>query len=50
MEEPESKAVICWRYVIPNVQYDGWAIVHVDSSGFLGIVSDFGNYAYRWVN
>src|SRR5688572_22693299 len=28
--------------------YSGWAIIHIDSAGFLGVVSDYGNYAYHW--
>jgi hypothetical protein len=28
--------------------HEGWAIIHIDSNGFLGVVSDFGNYAYHW--
>lgn len=33
------------RYDVP-----GWAVVHVDSKGFFGVVSDYGNYAYHWIN
>lgn len=41
--------VQCWRYALPNTDhYEGWAVVHVDSEGFLGIASDYGNYAYQW--
>lgn len=46
----KPKPVTCWRYAIPNVHHQGWAIVHIDSSGFLGVVSDFGNYAHQWVS
>lgn len=28
--------------------HEGWAIFHIDSKGFLGIFSDYGNYAYHW--
>lgn len=28
--------------------HEGWAIIHIDSKGFLGVFSDFGNYAYHW--
>lgn len=28
--------------------HGGWAILHIDSKGFLGVVSDYGNYAYHW--
>lgn len=37
-----------WRYVLRNIQYEGWAIVVMDSSGYFSAVSDFGNYAYKW--
>lgn len=37
-----------WRYAIPNVKSEGWAVVHMDSRGFFGVCSDFGNYAYHW--
>ncbi len=49
-ETAATKPVTCWRYALPNVHYQGWAIVHIDSSGFLGIASDFGNYAHQWVS
>lgn len=50
MQESEStkKPVTCWRYALPSVQHQGWAVVHVDSRGFFGVVSDFGNYAFNW--
>lgn len=41
--------VTCWRYVLPNVSHEGWAIVHLDAAGFFGVVSDFGNYAHQWI-
>lgn len=36
------------RYSVPSHNHDGWAIIHIDSAGFLGVVSDYGNYAYHW--
>lgn len=30
----------------PN--HEGWAVIVIDSRGFLGIVSDYGNFAYHW--
>lgn len=40
------------RYEIPSDRetHDGWAIVHIDSKGFLGVVGAHGNYAYHWSN
>lgn len=44
-----NNAVTCWRYALPNTgHYEGWAVVHVDSEGFLGIASDYGDYVYQW--
>jgi hypothetical protein len=41
--------VISERYVLkPDSNGDGWAIIHIDSNGFFGAASDFGNYAYVW--
>lgn len=37
-----------WRYSLPSVQGEGWAVVFLDSTGTLAIVSDYGNAAYRW--
>lgn len=28
--------------------FAGWAVIHIDSRGFLGIVSENGNYAFHW--
>jgi hypothetical protein len=38
------------RYNIRNEPgtIEGWAVIVVDSKGFLGIVSDFGSYAFHW--
>jgi hypothetical protein len=37
-----------WRYSVPNVNHSGWAICFIDQAGCLAILSDYGNYAYRW--
>lgn len=37
-----------WRYKLPNIRYEGWAVIYLDSSGFFGTVSDWGNFAYWW--
>lgn len=39
-----------WRYVLRNVKHEGWAIVLMDSSGYFSVVSDFGNYAFKWTH
>lgn len=37
------------RYEISSDRrHEGWAIIHIDSNGFLGVVSDYGNWAYHW--
>jgi len=38
------------RYDIPSVKHEGWAVIVVDSKGFLGIVSDHGNWSYHWTS
>jgi hypothetical protein len=43
-----SDDVKVWRYVLPNVRHEGWAIVLMDSTGYFSAVSDFGNYAFQW--
>lgn len=45
MNEP-----ICWRYALPNVNYSGWAVAHLDSRGFFSVVGDYGEYGYLWRN
>lgn len=36
------------RYNIRGTHHEGWAVIHIDSKGFLGIVSDYGNFSYHW--
>src|SRR4051812_17884112 len=38
------------RYDVTSVKHEGWAVVVVDSKGFLGVFSDYGNYAYHWTH
>ncbi len=45
MNEP-----ICWRYSLPNVNYSGWAVAHLDSRGFFSVVGNYGEYGYLWRN
>jgi len=38
-----------WRYVLHGRGLgDGWAIVLMDATGFFSVVSDYGNYGFRW--
>ena len=44
-----------WRYYLPptggpcsDPGYDSWSVVFVDPGGIVAVVSDFGNWAYRW--
>jgi hypothetical protein len=38
-----------WRYVVPSDEHrEGWGIILMDSTGFFGAVSDYGNYSYFW--
>lgn len=36
------------RYDVRQNGLEGWAVIHIDSRGFLGVVSDHGNYAFHW--
>lgn len=41
--------VLVHRYAVRNGRIgEGWAIAFVDSVGCLAVLSDYGNYAYRW--
>lgn len=37
-----------WRYNLPNVNKQGWAIVVMCEDGYFSSVSDYGDYAYKW--
>ncbi len=39
-----------WRYEGPNEDkcYGGWFIAFIDSAGCLAVLSDYGDYSYRW--
>lgn len=37
-----------WRYSIPSERGNGWAIAFVDSIGCFSVLSDYGDYGYRW--
>lgn len=43
----DPKAAL-WRYDLPNIKLEGWAIVIMSSDGYFSAVSDFGNYCYKW--
>lgn len=40
--------VTTWRYHLPNVNGEGWAIAFLDSIGCFSCLSDYGDYGYRW--
>ena len=37
-----------WRYSLPNIQGEGWAIIFIDSIGCFTALSDWGDVGYRW--
>lgn len=39
-----------WRYYLPNIRErrEGWAIFFLDEIGSFTVLSDYGNYGYRW--
>lgn len=37
-----------WRYSLPNIRGEGWCLAILDSTEFLAICSDWGNYAFNW--
>ena len=41
-------AVTVWRYQLPSNRGEGWAIAFLDSIGVFTVVSDWGDYGYRW--
>lgn len=43
-------SVTTWRYVLPSLPdgKDSWSIVFVDSTGCVAVLSDYGDWCYRW--
>lgn len=41
-----------WRYYLPNhgSWLEGWALFLIDSTGYFSVISDYGNFAYRWTS
>lgn len=37
-----------WRYHLPNVNSEGWCVAFLDGIGCFSVLSDYGNYGYRW--
>lgn len=37
-----------WRFSEPNRNGEGWWIAFIDEAGCFSVLSDFGDYAYRW--
>jgi hypothetical protein len=40
--------VTVWRYHLPSVNGEGWAIAFLDSIGCFSVLSDYGDYGHRW--
>ena len=47
----EDNVTTTWRYALPSLPAgtDSWSIVFVDSTGAVAVLSDYGNWCYRWV-
>lgn len=43
-----GQPVTVWRYYVPSHRHQGWGIFLLTSDGMLAVVSDYGNYAFRW--
>lgn len=43
-----DKPPVTLRYTLPNIKWEGWAIVLLTSDGVFTAVSDWGNYAFVW--
>jgi hypothetical protein len=41
-------AVKTWRYHLPSIRGEGWAIAFLDSIGCFTCLSDFDDWSYRW--
>lgn len=39
-----------WQYDFSSVNGEGWGSFVLRSDGYFSAVTDFGNYAYRWLN
>lgn len=39
-----------WRYYLPSIKGEGYAVIFLDSAGVFSVVSDWGNYGYIWGN
>ena len=40
--------VTTWRYHLPSVNCEGWAVAFLDSIGCFAVLSDYGDYGHRW--
>lgn len=40
--------ITTWRYHLPSVKGEGWAIIFMDSLWCFSVLSDWGNYGHRW--
>ncbi len=46
--DPHASQIKCWRYYLPSQVGEGWVLAWLDAFGFFSVVSDYGNYAYKW--
>lgn len=46
---PSASMPTIWRYVIRGPHHS-WAVIVIDSHGFVFVNSDFGGYAHRWTH
>lgn len=40
--------VVTWRFSLPSIKNEGWAIVFMDSVGCFSVLSDYGDCSYVW--
>jgi hypothetical protein len=40
--------IATWRYHLPSIKGEGWAIIFMDSQGSFAALSDWGNVSNRW--
>lgn len=37
-----------WRFSGPSISGEGWWVAFIDEAGCLAVLSDFGDYSFRW--
>lgn len=43
-----GNTITTWRYSVPSVNGEGWAVLFLDSVGCFAAISDWGNFAHHW--